>query len=206
MNRTIAYIDGFNLYYGLKSKGWRRYYWLNIQQLAQNLLKEDQKLIKTKYFTSHVIPSPHELSKTKRQHSFLEALETLTDIEIIYGHYLRKLQSCKKCNCTWTRNEEKMTDVNIAVELITDAFHDDFDTALLISGDSDLTSPLRKIRRLFPQKRVVIAFPPNRESNYLKKFSNASFIIGRRNIAKSQFPDRVTKQDGFILERPARWR
>lgn len=25
--RVIAYIDGFNLYFGLKSKGWKRYYW-----------------------------------------------------------------------------------------------------------------------------------------------------------------------------------
>ncbi len=29
MDRVIVYIDGFNLYFGLKSKGWRRYFWLN---------------------------------------------------------------------------------------------------------------------------------------------------------------------------------
>jgi hypothetical protein len=32
--RVIAYIDGFNLYYGLKDKGWRRYYWLNLNSLS----------------------------------------------------------------------------------------------------------------------------------------------------------------------------
>ena len=26
--RVIAYIDGFNLYFGLKAKGWRQFYWL----------------------------------------------------------------------------------------------------------------------------------------------------------------------------------
>lgn len=25
---AICYIDGFNLYHGLRSKGWRKYYWL----------------------------------------------------------------------------------------------------------------------------------------------------------------------------------
>jgi len=25
MNRVIAYIDGFNLYFGMKEKGWRRF-------------------------------------------------------------------------------------------------------------------------------------------------------------------------------------
>ena len=56
MERVIAYIDGFNLYYGLKSSGWRRYYWLNIQRLVQNLLKPNQRLILTKYFTSRISP------------------------------------------------------------------------------------------------------------------------------------------------------
>ncbi|MBP7766428.1 MAG: hypothetical protein KA113_14680, partial [Syntrophaceae bacterium] len=40
--RVIAYIDGFNLYFGLKSKGWRRYYWLNLQALMRNLIKPYQ--------------------------------------------------------------------------------------------------------------------------------------------------------------------
>ena len=31
--RVAAYVDGFNLYYGLKSKGWRRFYWLDIRAL-----------------------------------------------------------------------------------------------------------------------------------------------------------------------------
>jgi len=33
MDRVITYIDGFNLYFGLKSKDWQRYYWLNLQLL-----------------------------------------------------------------------------------------------------------------------------------------------------------------------------
>ena len=39
IERVIVYIDGFNLYFGLKSKGWKRYYWLNLQKLAIKLLK-----------------------------------------------------------------------------------------------------------------------------------------------------------------------
>jgi len=37
--RVIAYIDGFNLYFGLKSKGWKRYYWLDLSELCLRLLK-----------------------------------------------------------------------------------------------------------------------------------------------------------------------
>lgn len=39
-----------------------------------------------------------------------------------------------------------MTDVNIAIQLLGDAFDDKFDVALVISGDSDLTTPVRRVR------------------------------------------------------------
>jgi hypothetical protein len=47
-NRVIVYVDGFNLYFGLKSKKWQRYYWLNPRLLAENLLKPGQTLVAVK--------------------------------------------------------------------------------------------------------------------------------------------------------------
>jgi hypothetical protein len=70
--RTIVYIDGFNLYFGLKTKKWKNFYWLNIQQLAQNILKSDQELVIVKYFTLRISSPP---DKIKRQGTFIEALD-----------------------------------------------------------------------------------------------------------------------------------
>jgi hypothetical protein len=52
--RVITYIDGFNLYYGLKEKGWKRYYWLDIRKLSESLLKPWQELNEVKYFTARI--------------------------------------------------------------------------------------------------------------------------------------------------------
>ena len=41
--RVIVCIDGFNLYFGLKEMGWRKYYWLDFVALSNNLLKPDCK-------------------------------------------------------------------------------------------------------------------------------------------------------------------
>ena len=98
-----------------------------------------------------------------------------------------------------------MTDVNIATELLTDAFENMFDTALIISADSDLVPPVRAIRRFFPQKRVVVVFPPSRFSIHLKDASHTQLSIWRSTLARSQFPDKVTKADGYILHRPKQW-
>src|SRR6266536_636756 len=37
--RVAAYVDGFNLYFGLKAKYGRRYLWLDLQALAASLLR-----------------------------------------------------------------------------------------------------------------------------------------------------------------------
>jgi len=203
MERVITYIDGFNLYFGLKRKNWKRYYWLNIKKLASNLITPDQKLIYTKYFTARISFPPE---KVKRQSTFIEAIETLNDLSIYYGKYQMNTQECRRCGNIWPIPNEKMTDVNISVELLADAFQNSFDTALLISGDSDLTGPIKKIKELFPTKRIVIAFPPETFSFELSKVCDAHFPIGRKKFAASIFEDEIKKKDGFILRKPERWR
>ena len=65
--RVIVYVDGFNLYYGLKSKGWRRYYWIDMRRLAENLLLPGQVLAAVRYFTARISPRPGSTSQSKRQ-------------------------------------------------------------------------------------------------------------------------------------------
>jgi len=203
MNRVIAYIDGFNLYFGLREKGWRRFYWLNVQLLAQNLLKFNQELVMTKYFTARIIGSP---DKEKRQSTFIEVLETLSTLEIFYGKYQLNPRECPHCGFKDQVPNEKMTDVNIAVEMLSDAVKDKFDTALLLSADSDLVPLIRAIKNTFAQKRIIVAFPPARWSVELESVAHAFFTIGRANFARSLFPDKVKKADGFILQRPPTWK
>ena len=98
-----------------------------------------------------------------------------------------------------------MTDVNMAVQMLTDAYKDLFNTAILISGDSDLTTPVTTLRQQFPSKRLIVAFPPGRKSNELSKASNGFLTIGEAHLRQSQFPNEVTRPDGYVLTRPATW-
>ena len=203
MERVIAYIDGYNLYYGLRTKRWQRYYWLNLQQMMTRLLKPAQTLQSTKYFTARV-SSPAD--KVKRQNTYLEALGTLSDLHIFYGHFLEETIICRNCGHTYTTHHEKMTDVNIALQMLTDAFQNAFDTALLVSADSDLVGPVRTIQTLFPAKKVVVVFPPARRSAALQKTAYKYLYLGQNVLRKSQFPEEVVKSNGFVLRRPSSWK
>ena len=124
---------------------------------------------------------------------------------LYYGHYLIGGTRCPKCSYVKSSPSEKMTDVNISVEMMTDAFQDKFDVAFLISGDSDLYGPILRIQELFPEKKVIVAFPPNRTSKHLRKTATAHFTIGRAKFAQSQFSNEIVTPKGFILKKPPSW-
>ena len=206
MHRIIVYIDGFNLYYGLRASGLKQFYWLDLRQMAERLLLGNQTLARVRYFTARVRSTISNPGKRERQNTYLEALETLPDLEIHYGRFISKEAHCRTCGATWTTYEEKMTDVNIAVELLGDAQDDAFDTAIIVSGDGDLSGLVQAVRGRYPHKRLLIAFPPRRHSADLHSAATASFNIGRDVLRDSQFPERVVKPDGYTLTRPANWR
>lgn len=54
---AAAYIDGFDLYFGIREKG-RRYLWLDLEGLVQSLLKPHQQLVAVRYFTARVRNDP----------------------------------------------------------------------------------------------------------------------------------------------------
>lgn len=58
MGTVAAYIDGFNLYYGMKSKYERRYLWLDLVELVRHLRPKDE-VVRVRYFTTIVRGEPH---------------------------------------------------------------------------------------------------------------------------------------------------
>lgn len=200
--RVIVYIDGFNLYFGIVEANLNQLKWLNIRLLVEKLLKPNQELKEIKYFTSRVSNNP---DKQKRQSLYIEALET-EHINIFYGHYQRGKIECKRCGNIWASFNEKMTDVNIATQMLSDAYQDNFDMAMLISGDSDLVPPIITIHESFKNKRVFVAFPPKRHNNSVALVAKGSLTIGRKKLQDCQFTNEVRKNDGYIIKKPGIWK
>jgi uncharacterized LabA/DUF88 family protein len=213
-DRVIVYIDGFNLYFGLRDANYRRFYWLNLNAVSQNLLRPGQQLAAVKYFTARISGARHGDSparaadrdaKRQRQSEYLEALGTLDSFSIFEGHYQSKPARCNNCGATWVRHEEKMTDVQIATQLLTDAFQGGFDRAIIVSADSDLVPPVNMVRSIFPDKRIIAVFPPKRFSDDMRSACHGYVHLGRDVLKASVFPDCVSRKDGRILRRPTSW-
>jgi uncharacterized LabA/DUF88 family protein len=201
--RAIAYVDGFNVYHGLHELTGRTHLWLDVQSLCRQVTPQDHELLAVKYFTARVrgtTPSYH------RQNKYLRALAShCPAVEITEGRFQKQTRFCRSCAAQWITYEEKESDVNIAISMVEDAALDRFDTAILVSGDSDLSPAVKAAKRLRTQAQIVAVFPPLRSSDPLRKVVDRTLHIDQRMLRRSQLPDEVVTASGIKLSRPAYW-
>jgi uncharacterized LabA/DUF88 family protein len=199
-------MDGFNLYYGcLKSTPFK---WLNIRRLSK-LLFPKHTIAQIKYFTAPVKirNSDSDRDKPNRQQIYLRALQTLPDVEIIYGSFLTHVVTMKEADqnkyVRVIKTEEKGTDVNIATHLINDGHKGLYEMAVIISNDSDLVEPVRIVTQELGLPVAVIS-PYKTNTIELKKI--ATFVKQLRSgiLRVSQFPDMLMDEVG-IFRRPEGW-
>lgn len=69
IQKVIVYVDGFNFYFGLKDKGWKKFYWLDIVSFFTNIIRPYQELVEVKYFSARSMSK----EQGKRQDSFFVA-------------------------------------------------------------------------------------------------------------------------------------
>jgi uncharacterized LabA/DUF88 family protein len=204
MKRVIAYIDGMNLYHGLRNRYGRRQHWLNVEALARSVILPGQHLNRVYFFTARIRNQP--LSEL-RQDTYLSALTgTSQIIRVVVGRFQERSERCRSCGVVRTTYDEKETDVNIAAALIRDAVADGYDTALLISADSDLAPAVLTARGIAPAKRFVAVFPPRRRSDVLRRICDAALTVGDAKIRSAQLPDKIVGSSGTVFERPPYWR
>ncbi|MCZ0932856.1 MAG: NYN domain-containing protein [Oligoflexia bacterium] len=214
MKKIIIYIDGFNLYYRLKTTPYK---WLNIQKLCKFYFNPKQHdIIKIKYFTAKVRRKSEDSSNVIRQNIYLRALETLPNLEIIFGQFRKRQVIGLKCHyergkytegnelVTVSKWEEKESDVNIATHIVADAFKDEFDCAVLISNDTDLKTPLGYIKEHL-KKSVGIISPRRNMHIELKNVSHFQKRISNKVLEQFQFPEKMKDDKGEFFC-PPKWK
>ena len=202
--RVIVYIDGFNFFYGLKSEAkWKRFYWLDFVALFEKFMKPNQELIAVKYFSAR----PTEPGKNQRQYALFQANKENPKFRLILGKYLRKQITCFNCGNVINTYEEKETDVRIATQIVSDAYEDNCDVAIVVSADSDMI-PAVEIAKSTGHK-VFVFFPPNHYSSNLAALGSSRPILMSKYKARfnqSLLPDVVhLKAEKFDLRIPAKW-
>ena len=202
--RVHVYIDGFNLYYGALRNSPHK--WLNVATLAQLLLPEDD-IVELHNFTALVKSRVDDPAQRQRQQLYLRALNTLGNLRIHYGHFVANpvqlpLLENPTVRVNVLRTEEKGSDVNLATQLLLDGFYSRYETAVVISNDSDLVSPIRAVRDTLGIPVGILC--PFAEINQQMKRSCTFFKFIREGaLAASQFPAALKDHRGDFFKPPA---
>ena len=221
--RTMVYVDGFNFYYGaLKNRPHCK--WINPVELCRQMLNENHEYVGLKYFSARVNNTPRDKSKAQRQQIYFRALLTIPNIKIIEGHFrqnpvvMELIEPIKRLvdapfskgnkivdmhRARVMKYEEKGSDVNLAIEILMDAYDDKYDAAVLISNDSDLKAPLVQIKSRF-KKKVLILNPHGKNSIQLARFAHFSENIREEHLLKALFLEVLTDKVGKF-KKPSSW-
>lgn len=211
MNRVIFLIDGFNLYHSIrqykKDSGYNTR-WLDIASLCKSylfLLGKTAKLEDIFYFSA----IPYYLNnknpdKIKRHKNYMSCLES-TGVKVELGRFKEKIVFCDKCRSHILKHEEKETDVAIGVKAMEIFSQDHCDTAVVVTGDTDLSPAFRKCKEIFPNKRFIFAFPYKRKNKELASLAPKSFSINPKQYIKNQFTNPVILSSGHKIYKPKYW-
>ncbi len=207
--RVVAFIDGFNLYHAvddLNAHGSHNHLkWLNLRALVETYVPgSDYIIVAIKYFSAFAVwlPDAH-----KRHRAYVAALESV-GVQVVMGKFKEKDRHCINCKNQWKAHEEKETDVNIAIHLLNGAYRDEYDTALMMTADSDL-SPAVTMMRKETKKSVRLVFPIGLRSDELIAAAGGGDVNRRMkkiHLERSLFPREVKDSNGATVSvRPPKY-
>jgi uncharacterized LabA/DUF88 family protein len=203
MANISVFVDGFNLYHSLAdNEVYSKYKWLDISKLIKTFVSEKKHVIRIYYFTSF---TEWDTEKMSRHQTFIKALES-TGIKIIYGKFKKITRKCRNCKTLYQTYEEKRTDVNIAVSILRKAKENEYDRAIILSGDSDLIPSVENVKEIYPEKRIGLLIPIGRESDELAMYCHNHTQIQEKQLKSCQFPPIIKISDNEIIECPTEWR
>lgn len=207
--RTIVYIDGFNLYYGcLKGTPYR---WIDLCALADLLLPKSS-VVAVKYFTARVSGSTTDPNKPRRQETYFRALAQNPRLQRIEGTFLSNIKRMpvhqpgpgQDRSVMVRATEEKGSDVNLAVHLVHDGHLGHYETAVVISNDSDLAEAIRLVREDLKLPVGVIS-PFKTLTHRLRAQASFTRPIRTGHLQASQLPAVIRDADGRTIHKPKGW-
>jgi uncharacterized LabA/DUF88 family protein len=199
--KVAVFVDGFNLYHAIDAKAsLRKYKWLNLKKLAACFLKSDEQINEVYYFTALV---PWDNVKKARHELYIKALEN-EGVKTVYGAFRRVEKKCRECGKHFPTYEEKQTDVNIAIQLFKSAVQNQYDRAIIISGDSDLIPAITAVPKALG-KGIRIIIPIGRRAEELKMSADGYHKLKERHLSSCQLEDKVVLQNGAKIMKPDEW-
>ena len=166
--RVMIFIDGNNFYHELKGTFGRSD--IDFTKFCRKLAG-NRTLVRTYYYNA-TVDRDHEPERYTRQQRFFESLQAVPYFEMRFGRLVY---------FDWPRQSpiEKGVDVKLATDMIVHAFRNSYDTAILVSGDTDYAAALQAVKDQGKHVEVVLSGDRG-TSQHLREVSDRIVTIDRK--------------------------
>ncbi|MFH1586452.1 MAG: NYN domain-containing protein [Candidatus Diapherotrites archaeon] len=199
--RKVLFIDGSNLYHSMKDNDYDPNN-LHFLKFCEKISREEKPVVR--YYTA---PRKRQdgLRKYVNQQNFHEKIKGQNpNLSIYFGrlqsnHRIKdlydnaimksfgfdeetilKIHTLMKALKLHTLHKEKGVDVKIAVDLIDMAQRNEYDIAILVSGDADITPSVKLARR--EGKKIINAHFYKCSSSELRMACNSHFVLAEKTF------------------------
>jgi len=166
--RVMIFIDGSNLYHSLKSFFKRTD--LDIGKLSNKLL-EKRSLIRIYYYNAKV-GLKEEPQRYRDQQRFFASVNAIPYSELRLGRLVYN---------NWPNSPpyEKGVDIQLATDMITHSFKNNYDVAVLVAGDNDYVGALQSVKDNGKHVEVAL-FGKEQTSRQLRSVADKVISINAR--------------------------
>ena len=177
--RVAVYIDGSNFFYKLRDLDISNITYFNYRGLAEWLAR-DRKIISKRYYVGVIRAKESDKRGQilrKNQVRLFNHLSSRDQDFIVKQGYLMKNDGIY---------HEKGVDVKLAVDLLVGAYDNLYDTAILISSDTDLIPAIQKVKHL--GKEVEYIGFAHKPSLALQRYATISRLLINEEIKPFEIP------------------
>jgi len=177
-DRVAIFIDGSNLYHGLRGNFGR--YNINFADFAKKLCFT-RRLFRI-YYYNVLQDSTQRPDAYREQQEFLDTLRQTPYLEVRLG----------STKLTQGVPVEKGIDIMLATDLLYFAWNNSYDVAVLVSGDSDFAYALQAVKNM--GKHVEVAYFESGVSKDLLNIADNRYLLNRSFFASLWVGKRRTKR------------
>lgn len=167
-DRVMIFIDGSNLYHALKT--FFKKTDLDMGKFCQKLI-DRRRLIRIYYYNA-IVGIKQEPERYRRQQNFFSSVQTIPYTELRLGRLVYN-------NWPTTPPYEKGIDIMLTTDLLTHSFKRNYDTAILVAGDSDYVGAIQAVKNNGQNVEVAL-FGKERTSRPLREVADRIITIDGR--------------------------
>lgn len=169
--RVMIFIDGNNLYHSLKHVIGRTN--LEFEKFSKRLAQA-RHLIRVYYYNAPLNRDDDD-EKHRQQQSFFDSLDSVPYLTKRFGRLEKRVVRHTLPDGTFVSTPtyvEKGVDTHIVIDMLSFAYKDTYDTAILVSGDEDFVTVVERVKEL--GKHVEVA---NLSGSYLLRQAADKYIM-----------------------------